>query len=217
MSDLETVFVGRITAGMTHEFMNVLATIGQTSGLMEDLLVLCRDTPFPHQEKFQKVLKIIRDQVSRGTLLGSRLKDFAHSMDDDRSRVEINEVMEQVSFLTQRFVRLKKVQLNLGTLEAPHAIHISLFRLQLILIRCIECCLDHVTAGGNITFQAEKSPGRITFQIFYDREHSTGSDPGVLSQEVADLGDILKSLEVRILPLSMTRGIGLEVVLPLSK
>ena len=38
MREQETAFIGKITAGVTHEFMNVLSTIKEASGLMEDLL-----------------------------------------------------------------------------------------------------------------------------------------------------------------------------------
>jgi len=82
MREQETTFIGKITAGATHELMNVFATIRETSGLMADLLALERDTHFPHREKFGKILIIIQEQVNRGMEISGRLNKFAHSMDE---------------------------------------------------------------------------------------------------------------------------------------
>ncbi len=122
MREQETAFIGKITAGMTHEFMNVLATIRENSGLMEDLLALCRETSFPHREKFAKTLIIIQKQVNRGMEISARLNKFAHSMDEPKARVEVNELLDQLAFLVQRFARLKQVQLTVNPVEPPFAI-----------------------------------------------------------------------------------------------
>ena len=82
MKAKEIAFMGKITAGITHEMNNVLATIKESGGLMEDIFALCRDQQIPHQDKFTRSLTTIKEQVKRGVELSTRLNRFAHSMDD---------------------------------------------------------------------------------------------------------------------------------------
>ena len=82
MREQETTSIGKLPAGATHELMNVFATIRETSGLMEDLLALEGKTPFPHREKFGKILITIQEQVNRGMEICGRLNKFAHGMDE---------------------------------------------------------------------------------------------------------------------------------------
>jgi len=85
----EAAFMGRITAGVTHEMKNVLAIIKESAGLMEDLLALSKDASFPHREKFSSVLSKIRNQVARGVDISTRLNAFAHSPDRRPADVDL--------------------------------------------------------------------------------------------------------------------------------
>jgi hypothetical protein len=38
--DQETVLIGKVTAGLSHELMNVLAIIRERAGVIEDLMAL---------------------------------------------------------------------------------------------------------------------------------------------------------------------------------
>ncbi len=216
MREQETAFIGKITAGVTHEFMNVLATIRENSGLMEDLLALCRETSFPHREKFVKTLITIQKQVNRGMEISANLNKFAHSMDEPKARVEVNELLDQLAFLVQRFARLKQVQLTVNPVEPPFAICIDLFRLQLILVACLEYCLDHTASGGVITLQSQKTSQGIAIQSVTEPGSSLTENAGTLPDELAGLQEALEALGARLIPLSTPGQQGLELILPLN-
>ena len=216
MREQETAFIGKITAGVTHEFMNVLATIRENSGLMEDLLTLCRETSFPHREKFAKTLITIQKQVNRGMEISARLNKFAHSMDEPKARVELHELLDQLAFLVQRFARLKQVQLAVNPVEPPFAICIDLFRLQLILIACIEYCLDHTTSGGMITLQTQRTSQGIAIQSVTELGWSLTENADTLPDELAGLQEALEGLGARLIPLSTPGQQGLELIVPLN-
>ena len=165
MREQETAFIGKITAGVTHEFMNVLATIRETSGLMEDLLALSRETSLPHRKKFAKMLTTIKKQVVRGMEMSGSLNKFAHSMDEPESRIEIDELFGQLAFLVQRFARLKQVQLTVNPVEPPLAIYTDPFRFQLTLVACLEYCMECTAGGGVITLQSRKIGKGIAIRI----------------------------------------------------
>jgi len=216
MREQETAFIGKITAGVTHEFMNVLATIRENSGLMEDLLALCRETSFPHREKFVKTLITIQKQVNRGMEISARLNKFAHSMDEPKARVEVNELLDQLAFLVQRFARLKQVHLTVNPVEPPFAICIDLFRLQLILVACLEYCLDHTASGGVITLQSQRTSQGIAIQSVTEPGWSLTENADTLPDELAGLQEALEGLGARLIPLSTPGQQGLELILPVN-
>ena len=151
--DRETAFIGKITAGISHELMNVLAIIRERSGLIEDLLALDKEGAFPHREKLTKTLTTILEQVIRGMAIGEKLNRFAHSMDEPRARLEINALLDQIALLMQRFARLKKIQLKVSPIEAPMEVDTDPFRILLVLAACLEHCMAHTAEGGEITLQ----------------------------------------------------------------
>ena len=109
----EVAFLGRITAAFTHEMKNVLAIIKESAGLMEDLLALTPGPAFPHRDRFARSLTTIQAQTKRGVELSNRLNRLAHSSDKEVARVDLNDILEQVIILSERFARLKGVSLQL--------------------------------------------------------------------------------------------------------
>ena len=216
MREQETAFIGKITAGATHEFMNVLATIRETSGLMEDLLALSRETPFPHREKFEKILTTIKKQVFRGMKMSGSLNKFAHSMDEPESRVEVNPLLDQLAFLVQHFANIKRVQLTVNPVEPSPAIYTDPFRLQLILVACLEYCIERTAGGGVITLQSRNVGKGIAIRIVIEagtihpeKSCAFPAEPSVLQDEIHDLG-------AQLLPIRTPGQQGLELILPLK-
>lgn len=147
----KAAFMGKITAGVTHELKNVLAIIRESAGLMQDLLALSGDAQFPLREKFSKVLSNIGDQVVRGVDLASRLNTFSHLPDETSSGLDLNEVAVQVVFLSQRFARLKGISLNVQPHERSVIIVTDPLKIQMLLFQCIEVLVNIVGTGATIT------------------------------------------------------------------
>jgi len=146
----EVAFLGRITAAFTHEMKNVLAIIKESAGLMEDLFFLSQETPFPHKDRLLRCLATIQAQTKRGVELSGRLNRFAHSPDEELATVELNGVLEQIVFLSERFARLKGIALSLNPHEAALNVLAPPVRLQMILFECLECCWGSTGPGGKI-------------------------------------------------------------------
>jgi C4-dicarboxylate-specific signal transduction histidine kinase len=161
----EIAFMGRITAGMTHEIKNVLAIIRESAGLMEDLLSLRPEKPFTHQEKFLKTIATIQEQVNRGVDLTTRLNRFAHSMDEPAVSVDVNDLLEQTGSLLERFARLKRVQLRILPMEQPQSIRTDPFRLQMVLSECVDALLNRLETGGEVSVRPLEGSDRKTLRI----------------------------------------------------
>ena len=157
MSDTElskTAFMGKITAGATHEMKNVLAIIRESAGLMEDLLGASGEASFPIREKFLKILSGIGNQVTRGVNLANALNRFAHNPDEPIATVDINSLIDGLIFLCQRFALSKKVILKNIAHEQPLLYTCDPVRFQMIIYRGIDLLLGTATPGTTIRIQA---------------------------------------------------------------
>jgi C4-dicarboxylate-specific signal transduction histidine kinase len=212
----EAAFIGKITAAMTHEFMNVLSTIKEASGLMEDLLELSGETSFPHREKFSKKLVIVREQVKRGMEISGMLNKFAHSMDEPEPWIEINELLRQLSILVQRFAKLKEIELTLNPFVTPLEIRVDPFRLQLVLVACLEYCFDHTACGGKVTMEAQRREKEMAIQCLMEPDSKSMETIDEVPHKFAGLQETLHHLNARLVPINRPEQRGLELVLRLE-
>jgi signal transduction histidine kinase len=210
MKDGEEAFVGRILAGMTHELLNVFATINEAAGLLDDLLAL-RDTPsHPGHDRAQRSLRRIRSQVKRGTELGERLNRFAHSMDEPIARVAVDDILDQLVFLMQRFARLRRVTLRVEPVQPSPVISTRPLQLQLTLATCIDHCIECAGANGTVTLQALESDTATVIRVEIESQ-SAGDDDYLASAQLSALTGMLAGLGATIAPLQSPGGSGLEL------
>jgi len=156
----EVAFFGKITAGITHEMKNVLAIIRESSGLMGDIISISPEAVIKYQEKIQTSLVRIKDQIERGVNLTDRLNKFAHSTDETLSKIDLQETIEQLISLAQRFARLKHVVLKTVPLNQegqPVTLVTRHIQLQMALFASLECCFTVMSAGGEINIGIHKN------------------------------------------------------------
>lgn len=174
----EAAFMGRITAGVTHEMKNVLAIIKESAGLMEDLLALSKDTSFPHREKFSSVLSKIRNQVARGVDISTRLNTFAHSPDRRPTEVDLTELATGLALLAERFARVKGVVLKVVGEDRRVRIVTDPLKMQMLLFECIELILGAVGQGSTITLRlAEEAHQLISVGFSLEETGRTAEGP----------------------------------------
>jgi signal transduction histidine kinase len=199
----KAAFMGKITAGVTHELKNVLAIIKESAGLMQDLLTLSGDAQFPLREKFSKVLSNIGDQVVRGVDLASRLNTFSHLPDETSSGLDLNEVAVQVVFLSQRFARLKGISLNVQPHERSVIIVTDPLKIQMLVFQCVELLVNIVGAGATITLHPlQQGEGEATVEL-----SSTGNNE-TATNKVLDLAALPEWIELQESALSLKAKIG---------
>ncbi len=154
----KTAFMGKITAGATHEMKNVLAIIKESAGLMEDLLNVGQEDSFPIREKFLKILSGIGDQVTRGVNLTNALNGFAHNPDQSITTVDINRLIVELIFLCQRFALSKKLTLKNVAPEQPLQYNCDPVEFQMTIYRGIDLLLNMADPGTIITIRAVARP-----------------------------------------------------------
>jgi signal transduction histidine kinase len=153
MHKRETAFMGRMTAGVTHELKNVLAIIKESAGLIEDILSINKGLAGPHEDKVMRVLSNIKQQVNRGVDLSSRLNAFAHSPDDISAGVDLNTVVDHVVCLCQRFARLKAVVLVAKPQPQTVTLVTDPLKIQMVLVEAIDLLLKVVPSGSTLCLE----------------------------------------------------------------
>jgi signal transduction histidine kinase len=175
MDEREIAFIGKITAGVTHEVNNVFAIIQETAGLIGDILsIASRGCDIPHMDKIDKSMDSIRAQLCRGTDLISRLNGFAHTTDEYNAEVDLNKLMDQLFALCTRFARVRRVRLVYSLSETSILFHTRPVWFQMGMFTLIDLFIDAVGEGGVVTCAALVESEKIVIRFFFE----TGSpDP----------------------------------------
>ncbi len=161
MNHRETAFMGRITAGMTHELRNVLAIIKESAGLMQDLMVLGKGDPAQYKEKFTRHIGKILAQVDRGTLLTGGLNKFAHAPDSTRAEINMGEFLEHVVALSRRLAQMKLVSLEIQPVPPSTAVVNDPLALHMTVFTAVDALLQLAPAFKSISLRAAQDGGRV--------------------------------------------------------
>ena len=197
MRDLEMAFLGKITASMTHEIKNTLAIILESSGLLSDLITLSKDAAFPHQDKFQRVLGNINDQVHRSVDITTRLNQFAHSMDEPLAEVNVADLLERVVLLMRRLAKRQGIELKAEASDQDLSLRSDPFRLQLVLATAVEHLAQVLEPEAKIILHAESGPQKII--ILLETEGPRKPTWAGLEAELHDgLKEVLEMLQARL-------------------
>ena len=108
----ELAFFGTVTASLSHELRNVLATIDEYAGLVGDLADAAGPEGSVKAPKVQSISERIALQVDRGKELSRRLNRFSHTVDLISDTFDLNEMAKETVELVRRLAYLKQVRLS---------------------------------------------------------------------------------------------------------
>jgi len=110
----EVVFFGRVVASVSHELSNVISTIHQVCGLLEDLIAGSERGQPVSAERLKMIYGRLSRQTSRGIEVIQNLNRFAHNVDERPVQFEVNRVIGNLMVMARRFAELKDVQLEVA-------------------------------------------------------------------------------------------------------
>jgi signal transduction histidine kinase len=147
----EAAFLSIMTASATHEVRNVLAIIKESAGLIGDMVHVFAKRGMLDQEKVFRAVERIDIQVKRGADLLTNLNRLSHALDQGTATVELNQEVEQLVFLSQRFARIKghRVLAHRKAWEAE--VTVRPLHLQMVLFAAMERCLEELPEGAAIS------------------------------------------------------------------
>jgi len=223
MEDGKVALMGRMTAGMTHELKNVLAIIKESSGLLQDVLRVSKGDAVERRGQIEKVASRIERQVARGNEHLASLNWLAHRVSDRSTTAGINELSSETVKLMQRSARLKQVELAVQQSDADVTLHTDIPQLLVLLVSCLEYCLNGGSPKGRVVLRAAGTEEEATFRIVTESPPGSAgrenreADAGRMPPDLADLQPLLGRLGARLAFAGPGEGGGLHLILPLRR
>lgn len=196
----EGEFFGKITAGVTHEIRNVMAIIGENSGLMEDILAMTSEKDFPKRERFLKAVANIRAQLSRGTELATRLNNFSHNPDEPVTEARVGDLVEQLMLLCERFARQKGIELRSEVDDRDLRVKTNVLHLQMALFSLFEAFWSVMPQGAALVVRGTKTGDGAAVELFCRENGSFSRVPERVDLDAlqASMKGLLASLEAAL-------------------
>jgi C4-dicarboxylate-specific signal transduction histidine kinase len=190
----EAAFIARITASTTHEIRNVLAIVKESAGLIEDMVRAFDERRPLDREKLIRAVGRIDAQIGRGAEVLSNLNRLAHSLDQAQSRVDLNQEVQRVAFLCQRFARQGRhsVEVRPGDRELP--VVVNALQLQMALFTAVECCLDQLPEPGTVTIHPGRQGDRPAVEFVGEVGEKVVAGPPTDAAGWGKLAELLDSL-----------------------
>jgi C4-dicarboxylate-specific signal transduction histidine kinase len=107
-------FFGRVSAVISHDLKNVMATISETAGLLGDLVDLAGEGRALDPNELKSCSETIIDEIQRGYVTIGLLNAFAHSADQPLKEVDLAEMVTLAVNLSQCLSYARRVDLDLA-------------------------------------------------------------------------------------------------------
>ncbi|MFH1372336.1 MAG: hypothetical protein ABII79_00850 [bacterium] len=203
-------FSGEITASVTHELNNVLGTIDQVAGLFDDLAATPTAEVTVATERLKTLADRVDKQTERGITLIKRLNAFAHMGDHITVECNLNDVIENLTNLTQRIANMQRIELK--TSLPNHSIMVTTNPLLLshVLFLCIKRALslgdrDEVL---NVRLSQQDEKAEVTIEVQCGDAVSDSSNDG-------DLSNLLSRIPAEVSELISDGRLSINVIVPI--
>ncbi len=161
-------FFGMVNASISHELKNVMAIISETAGLLDDLSEMASNGDPIAPDMLKSCTSSIMEEIQRGFVTIRQMNRFAHSVDAPVVSVDLMDVLDLVSNLSEYLAFTGKTHLR-----APDGIKAEAltcpFMLQAIVYQALVYHFQHVGPGSEITLSIQPhndSAWRIVFSGF---------------------------------------------------
>ncbi|MEZ5359619.1 MAG: hypothetical protein R3F48_12440 [Candidatus Zixiibacteriota bacterium] len=158
-------FSGAITASVTHELNNVLGTIEQISGLLEDLAYTLEEKDSELSNQLNDIAGRIVRQTDRGSALIKQLNTFAHSSDAVSAEINVEDVLKNLDALMARMAKMNKVALEMTTPDDVIIISGYPYRFRQIVFGIIRRILPAVNRESTIQIETIKDNNQLVLSV----------------------------------------------------
>ena len=187
-------FFGAITASLSHELNNVLATVSQLAGLLDDQAQMAKQGHPLDLAKLERATERIGAQIERGERFVKQLNRFAHGADHPLASLDGRLAVEEVLALCERFYRSRKVSLQ-GTLpEAPLVLFTRPFEFRHAVYRCLEIALATAAAGSTVRAELRPQADGVRLEVSGENPLDPNSPSNLPRNPLALLGMLAGTL-----------------------
>lgn len=202
-----SLFFGEIAASVSHDLQNVLAIIRESSGLIEDILMMNQDTLKPEEIELlsSNISSVIR-QVDRGVSITSGLNNFAHTTESVET-ANPGKVLERLLSLSKRIFQHKGLDVEIETAETSISIPIDPILFQALAYECIQYS-GLFCSGGDVQIA---SKDQVFIKITTRKTPDAGTT--IFSQEDSwlKLSNLAKTANAIVTVLGENQGLHIEL------
>ncbi len=173
----DALFMGRLTASATHEMQNILATIRESSGLMEDLLAMGGEN-FAHAERFKKGLLVLSEQVERGMALAEQLNYCAHAPEATPAGAELNEALRSFVGLSRKQATRFRVSLVLAPGRTGLRTSLRAVEVMDLAGQALDCALPLLPRDTLLMLSVEEQGGLGVLRLDAPSHEALRQQPG---------------------------------------
>jgi C4-dicarboxylate-specific signal transduction histidine kinase len=158
-------FFGKISASISHELKNVMAIVNENAGLLEDLTAMAEQGRPLDPARLKLMAAAVQKQVGRADEILNNMNRFAHTIDATVAEVDLNQTIELFMALTDRFILMRGVKVDLQLPDQPLKIPTAPY----FLINLLWLCLDFaISASGDdkrVSLVAEETEDSIRIRF----------------------------------------------------
>ncbi len=158
-------FFGQMTASISHEIKNVLAIINENAGLLEDLALMADRGAAIETQRLKKMSMTVMKQVSRADAIVKNMNRLAHSVDDSVKTIDLNDILELLLALSNRFASTRGVAVQPKLKQDPVKLRTSPFLLMNLLWICLDFAMDVAGEDKIVELVTQKTEGGI--EVFF--------------------------------------------------
>ncbi len=149
--------VGQMTAGLAHDFNNVLGMISQAVYVLE--MAPNRSEPD------HTMLSIINNAVDRGADIVNNIREYLRGNSERRTRVDMRHLLDEVLQLAQPILEMHpNIKVKHDTSDACE-VYASAAELRRVFTNLVLNALDAMPQGGALTLVCIRSEGRMTVSV----------------------------------------------------
>lgn len=135
--------VGKLAAGIGHDFNNILAAIL----VYTELLLKEKNLP----SKFETRLNVIRQQTERASKLVRQMSDFSRSSVMEEKQIDIRSFLEELEGLLVRTIP-ESIRVSLQSEAGEYLVSVDPTRLQQVFMNLAVNARDAMPYGGHLNF-----------------------------------------------------------------
>ncbi len=161
-------FIGIILSGFTHEIKNHLAFIKESAGLIGDIIESRKSLAKQDLQQTVNIIHSITNQIGKTSELCNYLNCFAHRMDSPMSTFSVNESIEELIVLFNRFANQRRISLETDFQKNLPLINSDASRLQFLIFCFIEEMIRKLDKNSRITVKTASSKDSIMIWLIQE-------------------------------------------------
>ena len=135
-------FFGKMSACISHEIKNHLATINEQTGLLGDLLLMAERGRSLDTGRLKELAQDISRQVKRADQAVKSLNRLAHSVDEPHCLLDLNETVGLIVSISDRIASVKGLNLEVDFPTSSVKVESSPFLLMCIVFLYLDTAMS---------------------------------------------------------------------------